>query len=29
VAGGHMQTKDFHTLTSGELIDRFGYKKCR
>jgi hypothetical protein len=29
VSGGHTQTTAFHTLSGGDLIDRFGYKECR
>ena len=28
VEGHHMDTDAFHTLTGGELIDRFGYREC-
>ena len=28
VEGHHMDTDVFHTLTGGELIDRFGYREC-
>jgi hypothetical protein len=26
--GHHMDTQEFHTLSGGELIDRFGYREC-
>jgi len=29
VSGGHTQTQAFHTLSGGDLIDKFGYKECR
>ncbi|HEX8663223.1 MAG TPA: hypothetical protein VF744_04260 [Beijerinckiaceae bacterium] len=28
VAGGHMNTLAFHTLTGADLIQRFGYREC-
>jgi len=29
VSGGHVKTMAFHTLSGGDLIDKFGYKECR
>lgn len=29
VSGGYMNTLSFHTLTGGEVIDKFGYRECR
>lgn len=29
VSGGYVETSAFHTVSGGELIDRFGYKECR
>jgi hypothetical protein len=26
--GHHMDTEEFHSLSGGELIDRFGYREC-
>jgi hypothetical protein len=28
LAGGYTQTQAFHSISGGEMIDRFGYKEC-